>query len=258
MSNLTPTLQRVRFEEVTPANEYAAFFDASIESLAAHLDLPIFEGYDDLDDIRLAFLTLPSGATVTLGQYPRSPEPGTYLYVVAITQETPKLVVESCQQLKISKQEILWVHPDFQDGFERLSAATGDFPRQHQTPHVEEFVCDSRYEPIDCFHYSLLIYPKQKFPEYWAMLQHNLGLAYYHRIQGERRENLEKSIECFKNSMQIYTLSKFPSKWEINMQDLSASNRSLQSCLTTYFESSINPDDRLTSNNRRTSIDISG
>lgn len=230
MSDLTPTLQRVRFEETTPANEYAAFFDAAIESLVAHLDLPIFEGYDDLDDMRLAFLTLPSGSTVALGQYPRSPEPGTYLYVVAITQETPKLVIEICQQLKISKQEILWVHPDFQNEFERLHTSVGDFHSEHQKPHLEELVRDSRYEPIDCFHHSLLIYPKQKFPEYWAMLQHNLGLAYYHRIQGDRRENLEQSIECFNNSMQIYTQSEFPSKWKINQQDLSASSRSLDLC----------------------------
>ncbi|WP_310482144.1 hypothetical protein [Chamaesiphon sp. VAR_48_metabat_403] len=236
MSDLTPTLQRVRFEEVTPANEYAAFFDASIESLFAHLDVPIFEGYDDLDDMRLAFLTLPSGSTVTLGQYPRAPEPGTYLYVVAITQETPKLVVESCQQLKISNQEILWIHPDCQDEFDRLYAAAGDFSRQHQTTHVAELARDSRYEPIDCFYHSLLIFPKQKFPEYWAMLQHNLGLAYYHRIPGDRKDNLEKSIECFKNSMQIYTQSEFPSKWEINQQDLSAANRSLDLCKSTLAD----------------------
>jgi hypothetical protein len=58
MSNPTPTLQWIRFEEVTPANEYAAFFDASIESLVAHLGVPIFEGYDDLDDLRFSFLTV--------------------------------------------------------------------------------------------------------------------------------------------------------------------------------------------------------
>jgi DNA-directed RNA polymerase specialized sigma24 family protein len=229
MSSSTPTLQRIRFEEVTPANEYAAFFDASIESLVAHLDLPIFEGYDDLDDLRFAFLTLPSGATVTLGQYPRAPEPGIYLYVVAITEETPKLVVEVCQQLRVAKSEILWVSPDFQDEFERLYSANGDFPRQHQTPQIEEVWETSTSEPIDCFQHSLQIYTRQKFPEYWAMLQHNLGLAYYHRNRGDRRENLEKSIECFNNSLQVYTQSEFPTKWEINQHDLKAAYRSFES-----------------------------
>jgi hypothetical protein len=235
MSNLTSTLGRIRFEEVTPANEYAAFFDASIESLVAHLDLPIFEGYDDLDDLRFAFLTLPSGETVTLGQYPRAPEPGTYLYVVAITPETPKLIVEVCQQLRIAKPEILWLHSDFQDEFvdlwsafgNRLYSANGDFPRQHESPQVAESWEGSGYEPIDCFQYALKIYTLQKFPEYWAMLQHNLGLAYYHRSQGDRQENLERSIECFNSSLQVYTQSEFPIKWEINQQDLKEACRSI-------------------------------
>jgi uncharacterized protein YjbI with pentapeptide repeats len=60
------------------------------------------------------------------------------------------------------------------------------------------------------------------------MLQHNLGLAYYHRIQGDRRENLERSIECFNNSLQIYTQQNFPEKWEINQQDLGEAIRSLE------------------------------
>jgi hypothetical protein len=227
MSNLTPTLQRVRFEEVTPANEYAAFFDASIESLVAHLDLPIFEGYDDLDALRFTFLTLPSGETVTIGQYPRAPEPGTYLYMVAIAPETPKLVVDVCQQLNIATTEILWVHPDLQDEFERLYSSHGDFLRQHDSPRVEEFWEGGNCEQIDCFEHAMKIYTRQKFPEYWAMLQHNLGLAFYNRSEGDRRENLEKSIECFNNSLQVYTQSEFPIKWEINQQDLREASRSL-------------------------------
>jgi hypothetical protein len=80
-STATTNQQRVRFEEVTPAHEYAAFFSVSIESLVAHLNLPIFAGYDDLDNLQLAFLTLKSGQTVTLGQYFNSPQPGTSLYI---------------------------------------------------------------------------------------------------------------------------------------------------------------------------------
>jgi hypothetical protein len=38
----------VRFEEVSPANQDAAFLAVSIESLVAPLGLPIYEGYDDL------------------------------------------------------------------------------------------------------------------------------------------------------------------------------------------------------------------
>jgi hypothetical protein len=53
MSQAAETMRkrRVRFEEVTPAHEYAAFFYCLIESLVSPLGLPIFEGYDDFDEL---------------------------------------------------------------------------------------------------------------------------------------------------------------------------------------------------------------
>ena len=230
MSKPAQDIQQVRFEEVTPANEYVGFFDVSIESLAANLDLPIFEGYDDLDYLRFTFLTLPSGENVTLGQYPRSPQPGTYLYVVAITSETSKIVAESCQQLTIAKEEIIWVYPDFQNDFDLLYSSHGNFPRQHEKPQIEgDFVPSGLYEPIDCFQYALQIYTRQKFPEHWAMIQHNLGLAYYNRVKGAKRQNLEESIKCFNNSQQIYTKQQFPEKWKINQDNISDSQELIDS-----------------------------
>lgn len=86
----------------------------------------------------------------------------------------------------------------------------------------------TQHEPIDCFNHALQIYPRQQFPEYWAMLQHNLGLAYFQRNQGDRQDNLEKSIECFKKSLEIYTQHEFPTKWQINQDDLQESLRALE------------------------------
>jgi hypothetical protein len=60
------------------------------------------------------------------------------------------------------------------------------------------------------------------------MLQHNLGLAYFQRNQGDRQDNLEKSIECFNRSLEIYTQQEFPAKWQINQDDLKQSIGSLQ------------------------------
>jgi hypothetical protein len=45
----------VRFEEVSPAHQDAAFLAVSIESLFAPLGLPLYDGYDDLDEMRLTF-----------------------------------------------------------------------------------------------------------------------------------------------------------------------------------------------------------
>jgi hypothetical protein len=78
--------QRIRFEEATPANEPAAFLNEDLDDLVAPLSLPIYDGYDGLDDMRFSFLTLPSGETVMLGAYLSCPQPGTDLYIDKQTQ----------------------------------------------------------------------------------------------------------------------------------------------------------------------------
>jgi uncharacterized protein YjbI with pentapeptide repeats len=229
MSQPAETIQqRVRFEEVSPANIGAAFLDASIESLVAALGLPIYDGYDGLDDLQLTFLTLPSGQTVTLASYLNSPQPGTSIHVDSAMQNIPQVVFESCQQLHVSREEVLWFNPDWQEEIDRLYAEYGAIAKRPELLQVEE-PQSIQYEPIDCFNHALMIYTREDFPTYWAMLQHNLGLAYQNRSQGNRGRNLQQSIECFNNSLDIYTQDDFPEKWEINQQDLMESQRLIES-----------------------------
>ena len=242
MNNLTSRAsRRVRFEEVTPAHEYAAFFNVSIALLVAHLGLPIFDGYDDLDDLQLAFLTLPSGETVTLGEY--AGMPGTSLYIEVTMQSIPQIIFDSCQQLRVSRTEIEWVHPDCQVEFERLYAEHGEIDGIDRSS-TEILAQSEDREPIDCFYHALEIYTRPKFPEHWAMLQHNLGLAYFDRITGERCDNLLRSIECYYSSLEIFTQDKFPAKWQINQEDLSQSVKVLkieeQNLILPIFKSKLN------------------
>jgi uncharacterized protein YjbI with pentapeptide repeats len=228
MSNPMPKAsRRVRFEEVTPAHEYAAFFNVSIAPLVAHLGLPIFDGYDDLDDLQLAFLTLPSGETVTLGKYAGAP--GTSLYVDVAMQNIPQIIFDSCQQLRVSRQEIEWIHPDWQVEVEGLYSEHGEIEGIERSSILLSQSKD--YEPIDCFYHALEIYNRPKFPEHWAMLQHNLGLAYFDRIKGERWENLQNSIECFNQSLEVFTQNEFPEKWGIDQEDLATSQRLIKQIL---------------------------
>jgi uncharacterized protein YjbI with pentapeptide repeats len=229
--------QRIRFEEVTPAHEYAAFLAVSIEQLVAHLGLPLYEGYDDLDEMRLTFLTLPSVETVTLGEYLNCPQPGTSIYVDAAMQNIPQIVFDSCLQLQVSRDEAIWFHPDWQDEIDRLYAEHGATwqsqryanEKRQELSHVKELPQHNQYEPIDCFNHALRIYTREYVPAtYWAMLQRNLGLAYFNRIKGNRRENLESSIKCFKKSLEIFTQNEFPEKWKINQDDLNQSQLSLE------------------------------
>ncbi|WP_309731003.1 hypothetical protein [Chamaesiphon sp. OTE_75_metabat_556] len=224
-SQMPRASRRVRFEEVTPAHEYAAFFSVSIALLVAHLGLPIFDGYDDLDDLQLTFLTLPSGETVTLGEY--AGVPGTSIYIDVAMQNIPQIIFDSCQQLRVSRPEIEWVHPDWQVGFEELCVEHGEIEgiKRSSTAKLQQ---NNEREPIDCFYHALEIYTRPRFSEHWAMLQHNLGLAYFDRIKGERWENLQRSIECFDKSLEVFTQDKFSGKWQINQEDLSQSQEALK------------------------------
>ena len=231
MSNPTTLATRlVRFEEVTPTNTIVAFFDAQLTSLVAHLGFPIYDGYDDLDEIQFAFLTLPSGQTVTLGQYAHSPQVGVDLYVDLRLQDVPAIVFETCTYLEIPRQEVIWFHPDWQHEIDRLYTENGSIEKCPESSQVEKLLQRTQYEPIDCFNHALRIYTREYVPAtYWAMLQHNLGLAYFNRNQGDRRENLKRSIKCFKKSIEIYTQNEFPEKWKINRDDLIESLKSLKS-----------------------------
>ena len=177
--NEPATTQRIRFEEVSPANTDAAFLDASIESLVVPLGLPIYDGYDGLDYLQLTFLTLPSGETVTLASYLNSPQPGTSIHVDSAMQNIPQVIFESCQQLQVSREEAIWFHPDWQDEIDRLYAEHGNIEQRPELSQLEEVPQQNQYEPIDCFNHALRIYTREYVPAtYWAMLQHNLGLVY--------------------------------------------------------------------------------
>jgi tetratricopeptide (TPR) repeat protein len=229
MSNSKPTKkQRARFEEVTPANTPVAFFEAQLQPLIAWLQLPIFDGYDDLDEMQFTLLTLPSGHTVTVQEYEHSPRVGVNLYIDNGISNISEVVFEACQRLEIPRSKVIWFHPDFESEIDRLYIKYGEI---QETQKSEKLLQIIEYEPIDCFNYALNIYTRQQFPEYWAMLQHNLGLAYFQRNQGDRQDNLEKSIECYHKSLEIYTQHEFPTKWQINQDDLAESLRSLQEIL---------------------------
>jgi hypothetical protein len=229
----------VRFEDVSPANQDAAFLSVSIESLVVPLGLPIYDGYDSLDDLQLTFLTLPSGSTVTLASYLNSPQPGTSIHVDSAVQNIPQIIFESCQQLQVSRKEVLWFHPDWQDEIDLLYVKHGAIEKRPESLRLTE---SNQFEPIDCFNHALRIYTREYVPAtYWAMLQRNLGLAYKNRIRGNRRENLGRAIGCFNESKKVFTKEKFSDKWKINQEDLTDTKQLLEKLLKTTNENSAEP-----------------
>jgi uncharacterized protein YjbI with pentapeptide repeats len=237
MTNPTPTAsQRVRFEEITPTNEIVAYFNTQLSDLVAARKLPILQGYDDLDNLLFSFVTLPSGNTVVLGQYENGPETGVDLYVDfnpkqnpnTTADKIPDLVIETCQYLAIPRSIAIWLHPDYEVAIDKSYPSEEEIAKRSELLQSRKILIDGESapldrEPIECFYYALEIYSRERIPEYWAMLQHNLGLAYYHRDRGERWRNLQESIACFNRSLEVFTQDEFPKKWQMSREDLGRS-----------------------------------
>jgi small subunit ribosomal protein S6 len=169
------------------------------------------------------------GETVMLGAYLSCPQPGTDLYIDKQTQwqNFAQIVFEACQYLKLGRSSISWFHPDFQEELDRLYVHNSINLQQRTSSQVEKLSQPNQFEPIDCFNHAISIYDRERFPLYWAMLQRNLGLAYYHRTKGDRRENLDISIGCFHDALEIHALEGLKDQLEIDRQDLATARQSL-------------------------------
>jgi Pentapeptide repeats (8 copies) len=216
----------VKFEEVTPTLLRVAYFDGHLTALISHLNLPIYGGYDGLDEMMFAFLTLPSGKTVTLGEYANSPRVGVDLYVDSKMEDISVVVYESCQQIGTPRERVVWFRDKFQAEVEQLFEGQGDIKEIERKSEKEKQ--QVIYNPIACFQHSLQIYDRSQFPEYWAMLQYNLGSAYYKVFQkgkGDRGRYLKLSIDHYLQSEKVYTQDKYPERWKISQDTVRAVKR---------------------------------
>ncbi len=69
------------------------------------------------------------------------------------------------------------------------------------------------------------VFTRDKYPEGWAQVQHNLGLVYRDRIVGDKAENLEKAIAHYQNSLLVRTREDFPELWAQTQMNLASAYR---------------------------------
>ena len=60
------------------------------------------------------------------------------------------------------------------------------------------------------------------FPQYWAMTQNNLAIAYRNRIRGEKADNLERAITAYEKALKVLTFDAFPQDWAATQNNLAA------------------------------------
>ena len=66
---------------------------------------------------------------------------------------------------------------------------------------------------IESYQLALEVFTHDAFPEYWARNQGNLGIAYSDRLQGRNERNLELAIESYQLALEVFTHDAFPEYW---------------------------------------------
>jgi tetratricopeptide (TPR) repeat protein len=67
---------------------------------------------------------------------------------------------------------------------------------------------------------ALEVHTREAFPQDWAEIQNNLGIAYRNRITAEKAENIETAISSFQAALEVYTREAFPQQWGITLNNL--------------------------------------
>ncbi|HBE20837.1 MAG TPA: hypothetical protein DEG17_10755 [Cyanobacteria bacterium UBA11149] len=86
-----------------------------------------------------------------------------------------------------------------------FSTLIRDFPLGDKSTNLE--IAIAGYEVASPIH------TRTEFPEHWAELQINLGIAYEERIDGNQAEKWEQAIACYENAGQIFTREAFSYQW---------------------------------------------
>ncbi|NEO59893.1 MAG: tetratricopeptide repeat protein [Moorea sp. SIO4G2] len=71
----------------------------------------------------------------------------------------------------------------------------------------------------------LTVFTRESNREIWAVIQTNLGNAYYQRIRNHRAENIELAIEAYQRALSVYTKTDFPIEWAITQNNLGTAYR---------------------------------
>jgi hypothetical protein len=102
------------FEWGSDLGEPIALLRAEPEQLAKTAGVSFSAGHDDLDYVKVAIVTVPSGAAYALVRHERSPEQGTQI-VARSPQPSAALGTDLDSLLKrlgVSPSAVTWVRPD--------------------------------------------------------------------------------------------------------------------------------------------------
>jgi hypothetical protein len=113
--NNLPATELIRLEDITDATTAVAMLKQEPIELARNDSGLVFQlSYDGLDYLDFASFTLPTGEPVTLVRHHGCPESGTEICVATLPEKAVQVIDRTCEYLKISKEDLVWIHPAIQ------------------------------------------------------------------------------------------------------------------------------------------------
>jgi hypothetical protein len=111
----------IRFDEVYCETEPIAIINLLPRELEQkHRELRFQKGYDDLDYLEYVRLEIVPDRTVALISHENTPIPGTDICVMPGQIDIVKILINSIERLALSDRDLSWVHPDYEQEFQRL------------------------------------------------------------------------------------------------------------------------------------------
>jgi energy-coupling factor transporter ATP-binding protein EcfA2 len=137
--------QLIDLGEVTLATMPVAVLQIEPDELMTTRSLRFREGYDDLDSLVFATLSLPSGREATLVRHTHSPNSGTEICVLPDEIENSHSILETVEMLGLTVADLVWIHPDCASvvmNQYRTNTVIGSMPERAKTLKEAFRACD--------------------------------------------------------------------------------------------------------------------
>ena len=103
----------VRLEDSIAETKLVAMIRQEPAELQTTKKLEFRAGFDDLDYLVFATLSLPSGDCLGLVRHDNSPAPGTEIYVKPDLKNIPAVLQQAMVEMNLTIDDLTWIHPKY-------------------------------------------------------------------------------------------------------------------------------------------------
>lgn len=104
----------VCLEDTIAETKLVAMIRQEPAELLATNKLEFRSGFDDLDYLVFATLTLPSGDRLGLIRHDNSPATGTEICVRHDAENIPTVIQQAIAEMNLAIEDLTWIHPEYE------------------------------------------------------------------------------------------------------------------------------------------------